>query len=961
MSERERAAARAEHVPVSLYVPTGDLQLLSVPGTSAPRAAAQTPSGLAPLPEASHANALNEATGPSPTPLDAGGEGAAASGARSGTPQRAVAAAQEQGYDGVTVQLTNDRWRERWERMCLMIPGEEDPEPSGMIRSSSRTSLARFGAPVSPGPSDEAKMRAEAEAWRRTPQFQRAEVNLLHGGQDLEGITVLASPWLELDSEDEGIRFDSELALRQELAYAAYLGVSHVVLPAPSSEPERRPFLPDYARAVYTALTGIAGEPPAAGSWMRVSVRLPVSSPHILSTILTRQAERSPRGPTGVPAAAYLRTNDNWAWETWEALQTLCSYHPRLHVALDLSMPLPPATSIARWNAERVSMVWLPSASFLANAKGYPVLSKSAQRLVRQLLRRRPTVVLSDVAAPPPQHTRGGPRAYLQYVRHLCATQPVQSAIEAFAQGYSDWLQAPLQPMLDNLESSTYEVFEQDPVKYALYEEAVFRALADRAPAGATTRIWIVGAGRGILVSRCLEAARRASRAVHITALEKNPNAVIALQDRLVTEWGDEQVTVLAGDMRTLPVPASMSERADMVVSELLGSFADNELCPECLDGAMRFLKPNGLAIPSSYMPFIAPIASAKLHASIRSADDAGANVGSAPASAGMGTTGVRRTGFDMPYVVLMQSANVLSSTGGAGEWQQVQPCWRFEHGPMDQSGLACDASGLPLTNNHNVRTSVNTFHVPHAGVCHGLAGYFEAHLYGDIMLSIHPDADRATENMISWFPFFFPLREPLYVPDNSELEVHLWRLTDDKRVWYEWSAEVFLCLEQGNVPPTPAAADDSASLRESATASVIADTTPSQQPFTNAPETPMMPSSSVVSSNATLDGHTSGLGLATGAPASAGSSGTPSGAAPAVPGASATFPGASPAVPAASASPAVPSTTVSPAVPSAVVSPAVPSAAVSPAPPRPTRRVKVGQTSLMNAGAHGSWIGISQ
>lgn len=32
-------------------------------------------------------------------------------------------------------------------------------------------------------------------------------------------------------------------------------------------------------------------------------------------------------------------------------------------------------------------------------------------------------------------------------------------------------------------------------------------------------------------------------------------------------------------------------ENADILVSELLGSFGDNELSPECLDGAQRYLK----------------------------------------------------------------------------------------------------------------------------------------------------------------------------------------------------------------------------------------------------------------------------------------------------------------------------------------------------------------------------------
>ena len=42
------------------------------------------------------------------------------------------------------------------------------------------------------------------------------------------------------------------------------------------------------------------------------------------------------------------------------------------------------------------------------------------------------------------------------------------------------------------------------------------------------------------------------------------------------------------------------SSRADIVVSELLGSFGDNELSPECLDGVQRcgILKEDCVSIP---------------------------------------------------------------------------------------------------------------------------------------------------------------------------------------------------------------------------------------------------------------------------------------------------------------------------------------------------------------------------
>ncbi len=73
--------------------------------------------------------------------------------------------------------------------------------------------------------------------------------------------------------------------------------------------------------------------------------------------------------------------------------------------------------------------------------------------------------------------------------------------------------------------------------------------------------------------------------------------------------WGD-LVTIVSEDMRRWTAPEAADilvreapapreharPRADWVlllgqVSELLGSFGDNELSPECLDGAQRFLR----------------------------------------------------------------------------------------------------------------------------------------------------------------------------------------------------------------------------------------------------------------------------------------------------------------------------------------------------------------------------------
>ena len=54
-----------------------------------------------------------------------------------------------------------------------------------------------------------------------------------------------------------------------------------------------------------------------------------------------------------------------------------------------------------------------------------------------------------------------------------------------------------------------------------------------------------------------------------------------------------------------------------MQVSELLGSFGDNELSPECLDAAQHLLTPEGVCIPQSYTSFLAPVATHAVHAAL--------------------------------------------------------------------------------------------------------------------------------------------------------------------------------------------------------------------------------------------------------------------------------------------------------------------------------------------------------
>ncbi|KAL2853677.1 PRMT5 arginine-N-methyltransferase-domain-containing protein [Aspergillus pseudodeflectus] len=440
------------------------------------------------------------------------------------------------------------------------------------------------------------------------------------------------------------------------------------------------------------------------------------------------------------------------------------------------------------------------------------------------------------------------PTPHLSYMRNLQQRQPPRTAIERFGVGYQDYLQAPLQPLTVNLESITYEVFEKDPIKYEWYERAIAKALSDWSEQKKPTSnpdgrvvVAVVGAGRGPLVTRALKASAQAGVEIDLWAVEKNQNAFVLLQRHNQNQWGGK-VTLVHSDMRawkgprvqvqknvsslpTVPVgqslgiedqllhsqagdqkaPIDLGEdnlgtaytKIDIVVSELLGSFGDNELSPECLDGINHLINPvHGISIPASYTAHLTPISAPKLHADV------------------VNQTVSNPAAPETPYVVMLHAIDYLSTNAGLANSARssvatlpsetptpfVQTAWSFSHPNRDIPPQPPSTS--MISNSHNVRRTRLAFPVPNRGVCHGLGGYFETVLYRDVELSINPvTMDSKSANMISWFPIYFPLKTPLNVPDNGEIVVTMYRQTDDRKVWYEWMVEVF-ALE--GAPETP-------------------------------------------------------------------------------------------------------------------------------------------------------------
>ena len=496
-----------------------------------------------------------------------------------------------------------------------------------------------------------------------------------------------------------------------------------------------------------------------------------------------------------------------------------------------------PAESIqSRWLSEPLKAIWISSSAWVANRKGWPTLFPHSQHFLRSTMRLKvaPWILLHD-AGPIPgwddpnaivdypngflspdarMSARGAPNgdhhanfnqkamedplSYLKYIRYLQREkQPPQTEMEKYGSGYQDYLQIPLQPLANNLESMTYEVFEKDPVKYDLYERAMRRALRDWVDAkkvgswNGRIVIAVCGAGRGPLVTRALKAAEAQDVEIELWAVEKNPHAFVLLQKHNRTKWGN-RVHLVQSDMREWKGPEMEQSNGgehstiwmaiDILVSELLGSFGDNELSPECLDSVTAHLSPQGISIPQSYTAYLTPIAAPRIHADVSSRAGYDPSAPETPAVVWLhGVDYLSTATQSRPATASTEGAITGASSNAASApavtAPNVLPVWSFAHGKPPRPPLP----DYPprASNARNRRYAQLTFRTAHRGVCHGLAGYFEAVLYPGVVLSTHPNTtDAHSRGMISWFPFYFPLKvclAPLWRNDVVEVMADVW------------------------------------------------------------------------------------------------------------------------------------------------------------------------------------------
>lgn len=537
-------------------------------------------------------------------------------------------------------------------------------------------------------------------------------------------------------------------AFQKELQWATHVSLYATICPIPN----QRSCI-HYSRIISQHLGGVHS---TTQLWIRVPILYPLER--------DRDGERD-------------------GWEVWDRVRTVCDYSRSLGVALELTKLPVDSAKIDRWLSEPVKAIIIPPEVFVAinnNPMGGESsdfrlkLPQSTLAFLYKMFQHNVQIVIGG------SNSLDGTDLPLPFiasayntVKHAWRTCPSLSPAERFAVSHRDILQTPLQPLQENVESIVYEVFERDPVKYIKYEDAVVSYLKKWQVRGcsARPRVFVVGAGRGPLVSSVLRAVKTTGVALEaLWAVEKSSCAAVTLRSR-VTHDPDEgwrSVHVVEGDMRSMRLQER--ERADLLVSELLGSWGCNELSPECLDGAeMQLLKTGGASIPTRYVSSVEPVMAFKAWSEARLIGGGGSGADAFyfpanPAARSLGTF----SGLETPFVCKLHDVFKLSEEG---------PRSVFEFSHPSKSEL--DIPG------HNRRVKDVSFTAKTDCRLFGFSGYFHCDLFDTNAISTDPRTESA--DMFSWFPYFLPIREPVPLNKGDKIEATFWREEDLHRVWYEW------------------------------------------------------------------------------------------------------------------------------------------------------------------------------
>lgn len=342
----------------------------------------------------------------------------------------------------------------------------------------------------------------------------------------------------------------------------------------------------------------------------------------------------------------------------------------------------------------------------------------------------------------------------------------------------------------------------------------------------------------------------------NIVLIDKNPHVIYPLQFKIKTQWPEfhDKIEVLHGDVRETylskpdkfpansknvkkePLAVSLTKDShcsiknsskngfDLTISELIGSFGCNELMPECLSLAKtRLIKQHtGVFIPQSIESHVIPVHAPQIHTRIKTDSEfsTGGNAVSSSSSSSSYAeklslsfagcsfsslspsmmTSMTSEKLQRPYVCMLlllllgggERSDLRSREQTAFLADTALKVWQFSYANNSVSGRIKEVSDNDNDNGDGSRITTVQFDITKSSILHGFGGYFRSVLYLGIELSIVPHLN-PTKNLVLWFPVFFPLTNPVWVQQDTRLELSMVRdCIPGTRVWYEWSVKLY-------------------------------------------------------------------------------------------------------------------------------------------------------------------------
>lgn len=314
------------------------------------------------------------------------------------------------------------------------------------------------------------------------------------------------------------------------------------------------------------------------------------------------------------------------------------------------------------------------------------------------------------------------------------------------------WL--PFSEVLLDWDEDFHQLMLCDHVRMVAYESAI------RAQVKPGDVVVDLGTGTGILALWALEAGAATVYGIDLDARVLD----LATQHLRARGFGERFVPI-----NSISYDVALPQRADVLISEIMGNVGDNEdFQPILADALERLLKPGGLAIPSSVETYVVPVDAARAHRSIR--DGEIATLSARYDLARLLADKRIRSPFNLYYDTIVPADRHLSTERRVqdygGTWRQPSEYARALEFGVDRPG--------ELT---------------------GFKGFFRARLSPQIVLDISSGDIDGRKSSDSWKHCFFPIERPIAVGPGDTIQLRFERHYPEGqapfRQFYSWQGHV--------------------------------------------------------------------------------------------------------------------------------------------------------------------------